>query len=226
MIKKGPSHGARHENTERQRFYYAAHNAARKTKYKTLLDRFLNSPRYRKSQTAIGWDEDFCARYDAVAAEDHSHIATQAERNRNKISWKLVLNTSGKNGPVDQRNDYQEAKRTHERLHEEHGKGNTRLSTPRIKFDNDEVNHLLGPKRVPSVSTPKRVGGRTTIHQQVLHPQVGKQLHGGNLHHGMSDIFCWTRGVFAYRQWRFFCKRRGAHRKDTKHARNFTLPHT
>ena len=29
----------------------------------------------------------------------------------------------------------------------------TPYSTPRIKFDNDEVNNLLGPKRVPSVST-------------------------------------------------------------------------
>ena len=59
-------------------------------------------------------------------------------------------------------------------------------STPRIKFDSDEVNNLAGPKRVPSVSTPKRVGGGTTIHQQVLHPRVG-ELRGGNLHRGMSD---------------------------------------
>ena len=40
--------------------------------------------------------------------------------------------------------------------------------------------------------TPKRSGGGTTIHQQVLHPQVGKQLHGGNLLHGKSDNFCLT----------------------------------
>ena len=32
-------------------------------------------------------------------------------------------------------------------------------STRRIKFDNDEDNNLLGTKSVPSVSTPKRVGG-------------------------------------------------------------------
>ena len=62
-------------------------------------------------------------------------------------------------------------------------------STPRTKFDNDEVNNLLGPKKVPSVSTPQRVGGGTTTHQQALHPQGGKQLHGGILHHGMSDLF-------------------------------------
>ena len=46
------------------------------------------------SQTSIGWDEDFCARYDAIAAEDHSYIGAQAERSRNENSWKLVLTTS------------------------------------------------------------------------------------------------------------------------------------
>ena len=59
------------------------------------------------------------------------------------------------------------------------------------------------------MSTPKRVGDGTTIHQQVLHPQVGKQPHGGNLHHGMSDIgFLTDARCFAYRQCRFPCKRR------------------
>ena len=32
VIKKGPFHGARHGNTERQRNYYAAHNAAKESK--------------------------------------------------------------------------------------------------------------------------------------------------------------------------------------------------
>ena len=173
VIKKGPSHGTRHGNTERQIIHYAAHNAARKARkeeYTSTLDRFLNSPRYRKSQTAIGWDEEFCARYDAIAAEHHSKIATQGERSRNENSWKVVLNTSGKNGPM----------RSVETA--------TPDSTPRIKFDDDEVNNLLGPKSSPACRPQKRVGDGTTIHQQALHPQVGKQLHGGNLHHGMSDI--------------------------------------
>ena len=83
-----------------------------------MLDRFLDSLSYRKSQTTIGWDEEFC-----VAAEDHSHIATTAERSRNENSWNLVLDTSGKHGPMEQRDDYQEAEKTKERLYEEHGKG-------------------------------------------------------------------------------------------------------
>ena len=97
MIKKGPSHGARPGPTERQRIYYVAHNTARKARkhgHKTTLERFLNSPRYRKSQTAIGWDEELCARYDAITAHYHSKIVTVAERGRNENSWKLVLTTS------------------------------------------------------------------------------------------------------------------------------------
>ena len=130
MTKHGPSHGARHRHTGRQRIYYAAHNAARKARkmeHTFILDRFLNSPRHRKSQTAIGWDEDFCARYDTIAAEDHSYIATQTERSRNENSWKLVLKTPGTNGPMEQRDDNQEAERICVRQYEEHGKGNTRL---------------------------------------------------------------------------------------------------
>ena len=190
VIKKGPSHGARHGNTERERIYYAADNAARmarKKKCKSILDRFLKSPRYQKSQTDIGWDEEFCARYDTIAAEDLSSIATQAERSRNVNSWKLVPKTSVRNGPMDQRDDCQEAERTHERL-TVCGAWTGQHQTP-PQGSSSTTNNLLVPKRGPSVSTPKRVGGGTTIHQQVLHPQAGKQLHGGNLHHGMSDIF-------------------------------------
>ena len=100
-----------------------------KKECKSILDRLLNTLRYRKSHTSKGWDDEFCARYDAIAAEDQSYIVTQAERSRNESSWKLVLNTSGKNGSMDQRDDYQEAERTHRRLCEEHGKGNSRLHT-------------------------------------------------------------------------------------------------
>ena len=55
----------------------------------------------------------------------------------------------------------------------------------------------------------ERVGSGTTIHQQVRPLQVGKQLHGGHLHHGVSDIFFkQIQTDFAFRQWRFPCKRR------------------
>ena len=41
-------------------------------------------PIYRASQIAIGWGEEFCARYDASAKEYHSHVATAEERKRQR----------------------------------------------------------------------------------------------------------------------------------------------
>ena len=73
---------------------------------------------------------------------------------------------------MDKLGDYQEAKELMRDCMRSMEKGNTRLHS-RIKFDNDEVIKL-------------RVGGGTTIHQQVLHPQVGMQILGGNFHHGMN----------------------------------------
>ena len=57
VINKGPSHGARHGNTERQRNFHAAHTAAQKAKkkeYASVLARFQNCPTYRESQLATG----------------------------------------------------------------------------------------------------------------------------------------------------------------------------
>ena len=130
VIKKGSSYGARHGNTERQSICHAARVSSRKAKkkgYNSILDRFLNSPGYRESHSKIGWNEDHCARYDAISAEDHSFIATAAERFRRENTWVFVLNSSGPNGPMNQREDYHEAIKIKDRLYEESGKGNTRL---------------------------------------------------------------------------------------------------
>ena len=100
VIKKGPSHGRRHENTERQRIYHEAKLASRKAKkYKSIQDRFLRCPIYRKSLWDIGWTEEHCARLDEIAAEDHSYVATTAERARRENTWVIVHNSSGPNGP-------------------------------------------------------------------------------------------------------------------------------
>ena len=134
VIKKGPSRGARHGPTMMQRIYHIVHNSLRKAKkqdYKSILDRFLNSPRYRESQIATGWDEALCARYDEIALKDHSYVATKAERSRHENSWKMVFNSSGPNGPMDQRDDCEEAQRTRERLHKEQGNCNAKIQTQR-----------------------------------------------------------------------------------------------
>ena len=105
VIKKGPSHGARHGNTERQRFHHTARLSSKKAKkkeYKSTLDRFLKSLRYRHSQIDIGWTKEHCARLDEIAAEDHSCVASAGECARRENTWVLVLNSSGPNGPVNQ----------------------------------------------------------------------------------------------------------------------------
>ena len=98
---------------------------AKKKEHKSILVRFLKSPRYRQSQIVIGWTEEHCARLDEIAAEDHSYIATAAERIRRENTWVFVLSSSGPNGPMNQREDYQEAKRIKERLYQESGQANT-----------------------------------------------------------------------------------------------------
>ena len=66
-------------------------------------------------------------RKDEIAAEDDSYIATAAERARRENTRVLVLNSSGPNGPMNQREDYEEAKKICQRLHQESGQAHHRL---------------------------------------------------------------------------------------------------
>ena len=83
-----------------------------------MRDRCLRCPIYRQSQLDIGKTEDHCARQDKIAAEDHF--------SRLENTWDLVLNSSGPNGPMNQREDHQEAIRIKERLYQESGHANPR----------------------------------------------------------------------------------------------------
>ena len=78
VIKKGPTHGARHGNTEEQRIHHMAYNTYKRCRKKKndgiILYRFLNSPRYRASQVEHGWTEELCAKHDALAQEDRSYM--------------------------------------------------------------------------------------------------------------------------------------------------------
>ena len=99
MIKKGPTRGARHGNTEEQRIHHVAYNTykrCRKKKNDGTMDRFLNSPRYRASQVEHGWTEELCAKHDALAQEDRSYTYTTREHQRLASTWTGHLNSSGK----------------------------------------------------------------------------------------------------------------------------------
>ena len=61
---------------------------------------------YRESQLAIGWDEAFCASYDNISKEDHTHVYSEDEHKRLENSWILQQKSQGPNSPMKQREDY------------------------------------------------------------------------------------------------------------------------
>ena len=86
--QKGPSHGRRHGNTERQRIYHAAHVSSRKAKKKgftSIRDRFLKCLIYRRSQLDLGlcttgWD---CSRGPFLQrTRREKHLGSRAEQFR------------------------------------------------------------------------------------------------------------------------------------------------
>ena len=97
----------------------------------------------------IVWSEDHCARLDEVAAEDLSYISTAVERGRRENTRGLVLKSSGPNGPMQQREDYQKAKRIKNVYIKNHL---AKLTTDFI----DQTNNLLGTTKVWSASTQRQ----------------------------------------------------------------------
>ena len=138
---------------------------------------------YRQSQLDIGWTE-LVSRLDEIAAEDHSNIATAAERARRENTWVLVLDSSGPNGPMKPR-----------KIANVYVENLAKLTTDFIlesKFKCDQTNHLLRTTKVRSASTQRQAGSGLTLSQeQTLLPQGGTRLHGGSHRHqhGVSDNF-------------------------------------
>ena len=122
--------------------------------------------------------------------------------------WVLALDVSGPNGPMNQREYCQEAKRICERRFQESGQPHLRLH-PREQVrmrQCDQTNHLLGTSKVRSASTQRQAGsGMTLSQQQALLRLDGNRLRGGSLLHGhrhqneVSDFFYKSK-CFAYRQ--------------------------
>ena len=99
VIKNRPTHGARHGNTEEQRIHHMAYNAwkkCRKKKIDSILDRFLNSPRYRAAQVEHGWTEELCAKHDALAQDYRSYTYTARAHQSLASTWTVHLNISCK----------------------------------------------------------------------------------------------------------------------------------
>ena len=87
--------------------------------YKTILERWHDDDKYRKSLSDIGWTEEQIIQCGAIALEGHSYVATLQE-SRNGKSLNISLNSEGTQGPLNQRSDSIEAKQTCKRLCDEH----------------------------------------------------------------------------------------------------------
>ena len=177
---------------------------AKKNGYKSILDRFLNT-----LVNNIGWNEEHCARYDAIAAEDRSYIATAAERFRRENIWVLVLNSSGPNGPMNQREDYHEAINIKD---EESGKANTRL------HPSEQVRQRPGQPFAWHDEGNERVDPRTGWRWYFSTASSSSSSTCWKSSEKWWQAWSWDEQCFslrpmstcwAYRQWRFTCKRRG-----------------
>ena len=89
-------------------------------KHSSILARWHNDNEYRKSLSKIGWTEEHIMLHDRTALENHSFVATRAERIRNSEHWILKLNQDGAQQPLNQRPDFAQAKRECKRLHDEY----------------------------------------------------------------------------------------------------------
>ena len=130
VIKKGPTHGARHDKTEEQKEYHIVWNARKRCCKKVdsqgghftgIHDRCLRDPVYRESQLAFGWTEQRYKELDELAKEDHTCRLTPEEKRRYQGQWYLTLNKSGENGLMKLRSDFRAAVSVKNRLHHESG---------------------------------------------------------------------------------------------------------
>ena len=128
VIKKGPAHGARHGNTEEQRIHHMAYNAwkkSRKKKNDGVLDRFLNSPRYRASQVEHGWTDRrvVCKTRRTCAGGPFIQVNSQSTPTP-RINLDSSSQQFGQNGPMSERPGYAEAVRIRNRLCKKSGEAN------------------------------------------------------------------------------------------------------
>ena len=105
VIKKGPTHGARHGKNEVQREHHLAWNAWKRCCKKVdsqgehvtgIHDRFLRDPVCRASQLAIGWTEQKCKEWDELAKKNTHIISLQWKRKDTKDSGILLWSKKAK----------------------------------------------------------------------------------------------------------------------------------
>ena len=147
--------------------------------YKTILDRWHDDDRYRKSLSDIGWTEEKIIQYDAIASEDHSYVTTWQERSRNEKSRNISLNAEGIQGPLNQRSDFKEA------LGNKSGKG----LINKLKALKNTITHLKLVQDGDTNFLARRIRLRHhTGNQAATGSQLGSGF-GGKRHPGLNSKF-------------------------------------
>ena len=112
MIKKGRPHGHIYGKTPEKKEDHQAHNLKKiciKKGYQGIHDRFLVDSEFRASQLELDRNEEVCIKMDELADKDFTHYMTQQEYFRYKQNWWISLKNSGKNGPLKDRSDFNDA---------------------------------------------------------------------------------------------------------------------
>ena len=163
----------------------------------------------QRSQLAIRWDEAFCAQYDKLSNGDVTYVCTAQEHKRRENSWPLILNSQGRHGPIKQREDHTNAIKTNKRLHKKSGAASPKIHPSkqvRLTFNTPFSRSSEGAERVESKTGWK------------WYPPTSHQAHfrhGGKWWQASSLDEKWflmkipISKCFAFRQWRFLCKRCG-----------------
>ena len=144
-----------------------------------------------------------CARYDAIAKEDHSHVATAEQREDMKTDGYWYSTSKGKTvrrTNVKTTQKPSKSKRDHTKKLKERGS----KSTPVNKFDNEQISRSPGTLKDLNVLTQRLAGSGT--------PRIHQQAHLRRHQVGMNRDFFILLPIamcFAYFQWRILCKRRG-----------------
>ena len=126
VVKENPAHSARHGPSVRQTMYVKEHDVLRKARSNKngIVQLFwpvgTGMTKNRKSLSDTGWTKEQSEQYDALALEDHSHVATPQERSRFQKSWQISFNKEGTQGPTKQRPDFREPKQKCKRLYGEY----------------------------------------------------------------------------------------------------------
>ena len=102
-----------------------AQRGAIKKNQASIVLRWQNDARYRESQKAHGWTEDYCRYLDYLTTIDISYSATWQKRNQHENTILMVFNDDDKQaGPMRARKDFKSTTQTLTDLprEREHGK--------------------------------------------------------------------------------------------------------